>query len=368
MHWGNPQQKQMQLEFLRRQLEFLKAPGPVVPYLPDTLDVDICNRCNLSCLTCFHSVKQFKSFPDMSMGTLKNLLSQAQGRASTITFGNHGEPFLHPQAIEMIQAVKQQGFFLNLITNGTLLTPETAQAVIDAKVDRLVFSLDSVDPQIYPQLRPGAELSNTLKNVLNFLKLNFAQGLKIYTNISTVNSLLCRKSKIDIYEYFADLPVQVVYTSDIINFQDNLAIREESKFRQQYQHITNSRELPVCLNGFDRLLIRPNGNASLCAIDWNSIHILGNINQTPYYELWNQQPARTFRQGLLDRDYSNIEKNGILCSKCDGKWVQDLSQWDKVIQGMLDESEQDTKTIMDQKINHPEKYQNLLQALSLLES
>ncbi len=364
MNWGNEKQRDMKVKFLLEQYAFLKEPKPVVPYLPDAIDIDISNRCNIRCISCFHSIKKFKPFKDMTLDTFRTILDQAEGKASTITIGNHGEPFLHKDVFTMIKEIKERGFFLNLINNGTLLTHERAKQVLDIGIDRLTFSLDSVDPDIYPQLRKGAHLDVTLRNILNFLKLNFDQGLKIYVNISTVNTKLCLKSKINIFDYFSKLPAHVVYTSTLLNFHDLLPIREETKYFREYKDITAPEKLPICLNGFDRLLIRPNGNLSLCAIDWDSVHVLGNVHDASYTDLWNNEKAQEFRRGLIEKDYPSIERNGVLCSKCDGKWIQNVSKRHEDIIATLAGNLKDTKKELDRRINTQERYEFLLEELS----
>ncbi len=367
MNWGNEKQRDMKIKFLFEQYAFLKEPKPVVPYLPDAIDIDISNRCNIRCISCFHSIKKFRTFKDMTLDTFRAILDQAEGKASTITLGNHGEPFLHKHIFTMLKEIKGRGFFLNLINNGTLLTDEWAKQVLDIGIDRLTFSLDSVDPDIYPQLRKGAHLDVTLRNILNFLKLNFDQGLKIYVNISTVNTKLCLKSKINIFDYFSKLPVHIVYTSTLLNFHDLLPIREETKYFREYKDITAPEKLPVCLNGFDRLLIRPNGNVSLCAIDWDSVHVLGNVHDAPYTDLWKNEKAQEFRRGLIEKDYSSIERNGVLCSKCDGKWIQNVSKRHADIIATLSGSFKDAKKELGKEINTSDRYDKLLKELHRLE-
>lgn len=354
MNWGNNKQKEMKLKFLLDQYAFFNNEkiSTVVPYYPDQVDLDISNRCNLSCITCFHSLERFRPFPDMTMETFRTILDQAEGKSSTITFGNHGEPFIHKHILAMIKEVKERGFFLNIINNGTLLTADKAQAVIDAQVDRISFSIDSVDPEIYPQVRRGGNLKKTLLNILTFLKMNHEQGMKVYVNISTVNSRLALSSKIDIREFFSKLPVHVIYTSDILNFHDMLAIRDETKFVQRgYEKITDPKKFPVCLNAFDRIIIRPTGDVSLCPIDWDCVHILGNVNDAPYTELWNNEKAQQFRQAHIDRDYSSFEGDKVMCSRCDGKWVQDTTLRPDAILHMLKDDLRDTKAELDEKLS-----------------
>lgn len=367
MNWGNEIQKKMHVQFLLNQHAFLKNPDVVCPYLPDVLGVDISNRCNIRCISCFHDIEKFKPMEDMTFDTLKLVLDQAEGRASRIGIGNHGEPFLHKDVFKIIEEIKKRGFFLTVINNGTLLNKERSERLADIGVDRLVFSVDSVDPDIYPKIRRGANFKRTLKNILYFIRLNYEKGLKNYINISAVNTNLALQSKTDIFEYFSNLPVHVIHPSLILNFHDQLPIREETNFYKKYQDIKDPEKMPVCINGFDRILIRPNGNVSLCDIDWDSVHILGNVKDRPYTELWNNEKAQEFRHALFTRDYSGIEKKNVLCSKCDSKWDRSLEDHRNFIVNLLDSEIKSSKKEVDEQIYTSEKYENLLEELHKLE-
>jgi hypothetical protein len=117
--------------------------------------------------------------------------------------------------------------------------------------------------------------------------------------------------------------------------------------------------LHVCLNGFDRILIRPTGDVSLCPIDWDCVHILGNVNEAPYTELWNNENSQQFRQAHIDRDYSSFVGDKIMCSRFDGKWVQDVSLRPQAILSMIAENLKSTNFAIDQKILYQDFRTNL---------
>lgn len=368
MYYGDEQRRQKHIKFLMEQYAFLQDPQPVVPYLPDTVDIDIANRCNLRCISCFHVSRDFKALKDMTWETFEKVVEQAEGRATAVTIGNHGEPFLHRQALEMLAELKRRGFFVNLINNGTRMFEETARKVIELGIDRVVFSVDSVDPDVYGNVRVHGTYEVTMTNVLTFLKLNYEAGMPCYVNISMVDTPTALKSKVDLFDYFAQLPVHVSYISPMLNFQDSLEIREQTKFVKLYGGQDDPSKWPVCVNGFDRILIRPSGEVSLCAIDWNRVHILGNIHDTPYYELWNNDKAQEFRRGLITRDYRDIERNGTLCSKCDAKWACEVGKHQDSVVTQIAGNLRDAKQEITPMVATEERYHNLLRELDRIEA
>jgi MoaA/NifB/PqqE/SkfB family radical SAM enzyme len=89
-------------------------------------------------------------------------------RELTIFFGGYGEPLAHPAIPDMVTKAKSCGARVELITNGTLLTPELSRQLIAARLDRLWVSLDGARPESYADVRLGAELPQVLANISAF--------------------------------------------------------------------------------------------------------------------------------------------------------------------------------------------------------
>lgn len=68
-----------------------------------------------------------------------------------------GEPTLHPHLPELIALAKQLGMQTLLVTNGSLLTPDYTQSLINAGLTTAIISIDSADLSVHEQHRqlPG---------------------------------------------------------------------------------------------------------------------------------------------------------------------------------------------------------------------
>jgi MoaA/NifB/PqqE/SkfB family radical SAM enzyme len=64
------------------------------------------------------------------------------GTAETIFFGGIAEPLSHPDILTMVRLAKETGRRVELISNGSLLTEETIEALLKAGLDMLWVSLD----------------------------------------------------------------------------------------------------------------------------------------------------------------------------------------------------------------------------------
>jgi MoaA/NifB/PqqE/SkfB family radical SAM enzyme len=112
------------------------------------------------------------SSADRGLAARLSAARAARARAAdvdlTVFFGGFGEPLAHPEIVSMVARARSAGARVELITNGTLLTPEVSRRLIAARLDRLWVSLDGARPESYADVRLGAELPQVLANVSAF--------------------------------------------------------------------------------------------------------------------------------------------------------------------------------------------------------
>ncbi len=82
----------------------------------------------------------------------------------TLAFAGFGEPLVHPDFLEMVRLARAAGLQVELITNGTLLTPETVRELLSLGVAQVAISVDGADETSYAGMR-GGDLAPVLHNV-----------------------------------------------------------------------------------------------------------------------------------------------------------------------------------------------------------
>jgi len=124
------------------------------------------NECNLACRTCMRNTWS-EPMGQMSLAAFKRIVRglRSFNPRPTVVFGGFGEPLSHPHIIQMIKKVKAVGSPVELITNGTLLSEQTARALLSTKIDVLWLSLDGASAESYADVRLGAMLPEVLANV-----------------------------------------------------------------------------------------------------------------------------------------------------------------------------------------------------------
>ncbi|MBP3857745.1 MAG: radical SAM protein, partial [Ruminiclostridium sp.] len=126
------------------------------PYLIQVFPV---YACNFHCNFCLHALDRSKH-GYISDTTLMDLvlykkciddMKQFPRKLKMLRFAAIGEPLLHPQITDMIAYAKQAGIAdsVDIVTNGSLLTHELSEKLIDSGLDRLRISVDGISDESF---------------------------------------------------------------------------------------------------------------------------------------------------------------------------------------------------------------------------
>jgi hypothetical protein len=133
-----------------------------------TVLIEICERCNLSCPTCFAGSSPAHT-QMMSLATfrerLAGLVAQGKAGADMIQLSG-GEPTVHPDLLTMLDELFRAGFFnVTLNSNGIKLARPEFVAELARCVDRyeaarlyVYLQLDGFEPGTHDRLRGRADL------------------------------------------------------------------------------------------------------------------------------------------------------------------------------------------------------------------
>lgn len=105
-------------------------PAPDGPDPLGTVALYLTKACNLRCRYCF--LDAGKPYPDeLSTGEFTSLLHDLRGQGVETLQWLGGEPTLRRDLFEIAATGKDLGFDMHLLTNGTLVTPESARKIRD---------------------------------------------------------------------------------------------------------------------------------------------------------------------------------------------------------------------------------------------
>ena len=136
------------------------------PSVPSKLYVELATLCNLRCAMC---VKHSAGWdcPDALMERRTfEALDPVFGHLDTLNLNGVGESMLHPELSALIahaRARVPEECVVGFQSNGMLLTPDLADRLTGAGLDRICFSVDSPDPDLLGRFRAGSELGRVAR-------------------------------------------------------------------------------------------------------------------------------------------------------------------------------------------------------------
>jgi len=103
------------------------------------VDIKVTGKCNGNCSFCYS--KNIKnSGKELTTEDWKSFINSF-GKKKKLFYITGGEPFLRKDIFKIIAAIKKQGSYCGIVTNGTLLPEKDLEKIIDLRVDNVVFSL-----------------------------------------------------------------------------------------------------------------------------------------------------------------------------------------------------------------------------------
>lgn len=172
------------------------------------------NICNLRCLMCSPETRPTKQ--SLSEPETESICEQIFPTASLLTPSAGSEPLLGD--FELIAKLcDKYEVELNVITNGTLLTPERYE-LMRRRLGRLQISFDACDRETYEKIRVGAKFEKVVGNIRRVAKLTAADNVELMT--SSVVMRLNYKKMAEYVEFVAGLGVNTVALQQLlINFE-----------------------------------------------------------------------------------------------------------------------------------------------------
>jgi len=144
----------------------------------------VTGQCNLNCAYCedFGARRNAANERPLPIEQAKHILRVIRTGTGAL-FLTGGEPLTHPQIDELVTFARRELRFreLTLITNGLLLREHESMLPM---LDRLIISMDSIDPEIWSKVigLPAASVESILSNIEATARLQKKHGLVLAVN------------------------------------------------------------------------------------------------------------------------------------------------------------------------------------------
>lgn len=133
--------------------------------LPATVRIETTTECRLSCIHCFKQGDHSGSV--MSPELFDRVARELFQRVETVELGFGGEPLHDPHLARRLEAIDpDRGPRLEITTSGDGLESWVGRLV--PRTRRLIVSIETLDPSLYPYVRIGSRLQTVLRAVERF--------------------------------------------------------------------------------------------------------------------------------------------------------------------------------------------------------
>jgi heme b synthase len=147
---------------------------------------ELTRSCNLACIHCRAAAQDRPYEGELTTAECKRVMDEIAEVGKPIVILTGGEPLLRPDVFELASYGNAKDFRMTLATNGTLLSPEIVQKMIDSGIQRISISLDGATAESHDSFRkmPGA-----FKGALHGISMARNAGLdfQVNTTITHVN-------------------------------------------------------------------------------------------------------------------------------------------------------------------------------------
>jgi radical SAM protein with 4Fe4S-binding SPASM domain len=304
--------------------------GEAVPLrTPFVIEIGVCSFCNLKCKFCFHYNNDFKKHM-MALVLFKKIVDDFRefpDKLKKFKICGYGENLLHPRFMDMLNYVVQSGIteYVELTTNGILLTKELGEALTNAGLKQINISVEAVTDEGYFEIAGKKidvdSLAANIKYLFDY-KTKVHSDLLIYTKIIDKN-LKNTSEEEKFYNMFASIS-DYVFVEHLIDMWLDDSNETISGLRtDQNVYGLPLKKNEVCSFVFTRFIIHADGICVPCCSDWNRQYIIGDLKAQSAFEIWNSEALRKLR-------LAHLQHTKNIVPMCNGCRVYDLNSADNL--------------------------------------
>lgn len=292
----------------------------VIKGMPLSISFEPTTHCNLRCPECPSGLRSFTRPTGMlQQEVFHKVIDELQDTLLYLLFYFQGEPYLHPQFLDLVQYAQQRGIYTATSTNAHYLSDERARQTVESGLSRLIISLDGTTQEVYEQYRVGGKLEKVLEGTRRLL--HWRKVLKSRTPYVVFQFLVVRPNEHqleDARQLAKQLGVDDVWfkTAQIYDYEQGSPLiptldrysryREESDGRWSIKN----QLLDHCWKMWHSCVLTWDGKVVPCCFDKDAHHRLGDTQQNTFKEVWQSPDYQAFRSLILQgRDQIDMCRN-----------------------------------------------------------
>lgn len=289
--------------------------------LPFSLSIEPTTACNLGCPECPSGLKQFtRNTGKMSLELHENLIQQLSKSVFYINYYFQGEPFLHPQFLELIKTAKKYKIYTATSTNAHFIDKKKALEIVASGLDRLIISIDGMTQKTYENYRVHGELNKVLEGTKHMVEAK--KELKSSTPHLIFQFLAVKQNEHEIPEVYAlgkemGMDEVRIKTAQLYDYKNGNPLMPDNETYSRYKkNLDGSYSLKYktgnrCWRMWSSCVFTWDGKVVPCCFDKDAKYQLGDLEKIAFKSIWRSQEYEGFRQAIL------THRNQIdICQNC----------------------------------------------------
>ncbi len=288
--------------------------------LPFSLSIEPTTACNLACPECPSGLKQFtRATGKITHELHEKILDEVKSHVSYINYYFQGEPFLHPDFLELIRAAKRRKIYTATSTNAHFIDEKKAVEIVQSGLDRLVISLDGLTQKSYEQYRINGSLEKVLtateamveakKKLRSKTPHLIFQFLAVAPNEQDIPQLFEKAKELEIDEVR-------IKTAQLYDFENGNPLMPKNEKYSRYtlglngKYRLKNKLKNECWRMWSGSVITWDGKAVPCCFDKDAQHQLGDMTNSTFQSIWRSEQYVSFRKSVFtNRQEIDICKN-----------------------------------------------------------
>lgn len=260
--------------------------------------LELTSKCNLRCGMCPLPVLR-RPYEDMAWPLVEKAEREIHGAGLRLKWLHEmGEPLLYARIDDAIRLFPEA----SLSTNGLVLTPEIGAKLLASPLKRIRICVDSINPEVYPQLRTGGDFDKLVDLTKKFL--DQAKGHPIRIEIQKMRSRLTLDETVDDFRRLFDLK-QYRNARVIEKTCEALDVNEETDLHGKFYG---------CVQGafFTWVVVFADGRVTHCCYDAHGDQVLGDLKSQSLMEILDGPRFAEMQSAFERRDFTNLPR----CAEC----------------------------------------------------
>ena len=302
------------LDYRNRYNENIQKKSDQTVYdYPNTVVLELVNRCNLQCTMCYqgfrNDAKKFtlddnmldKIFKDFKLNKLNSLMLSIS------------EPLLYKNIEKIFQRAQEANIMdVFLFTNGILLNEKNSKIILNSNVSRLFVSIDAVSEDTYNKVRipvskrlseSKTRLEELEKNIKLFVEMRNALGKRLPLVRVSFVSLNNNKHEIEDFKKKWDSLV------DSIEVQKEVSINAYEELKNKPKEGLSNKSY-FCREPWGQVTVYSDGTVAPCCNTFGRNLPIGNINKESIKDIWNGINIKKIREEF------KLNKPNNVCATC----------------------------------------------------